>query len=228
LKKPSELEVSLENGTTVTALVYEADRPRACLLLAHGAGAGQLSSFMISFARSLSDLGIDAVTFNFPYTEQKRRLPDRRPVLESCYRSTVGTVHEQVASARRLLVAGGKSMGGRIATEIAAADPGLPLAGLVLLGYPLHPPGRQAERRDAHLPDVTQPVLFIQGSRDAFGTPDELAPVAASMSPPAIVHVVAGGDHSFKVSKAGEQASVYQSIQRAIVEWIDGLSPPRT
>jgi len=134
--------VPLESGGTVTALVYEAaaGRAGAALVLAHGAGAGQHSPFMTGFAKALASLGVDAITFNFPYTEQRRRLPDRRAALEACYRSVVHAVGRNVQSAGRFLFLGGKSMGGRIATEIAAADKHLPVSGLVLLGYPLHPP----------------------------------------------------------------------------------------
>ena len=179
---------------------------------------------MVGFADALAALGVDTATFNFPYTEQQRRLPDRRPVLESCFREVLETVRREVASAQSRLFIGGKSMGGRIATQVAAADPDRPIAGLVLLGYPLHPPGRPDQRRDAHLPDVRRPVLFVQGSRDAFGTPDELAPVTVTMSPAGTVHVVQGGDHSFKVSKTAEQPGVYAAVQRTIVEWMESVS----
>jgi predicted alpha/beta-hydrolase family hydrolase len=105
---------------------------------------------------------------------------------------------------------------------VAAADPDRTLAGLVLLGYPLHPPGRPDQRRDAHLPDVRRPVLFVQGSRDAFGTPEELTPVAATMTPPAVLLIVQGGDHSFKVSKrAVKPAST--AVRRAIAEWMEAV-----
>jgi predicted alpha/beta-hydrolase family hydrolase len=235
LKKPNELAISVDGGKTVSGLVYEADRSEgaalqagpAALILAHGAGAGQQSSFMTSFARAIAALGVDVVTFNFPYTEQKRRLPDRRPVLESCYQSAIEAVRQAVPSAHDALFIGGKSMGGRIATQVAAADVNVPVTGLVLLGYPLHPPGKPAERRDAHLPAVGRPVLFVQGSRDAFGTPEELAPVVARMSPPGVLHVVEGGDHSFKVSTRAEQANVFEEVQRSIVKWILRNLPPR-
>lgn len=175
---------------------------------------------MVGFARALAGLGVDTVTFNFLYTEQKRRLPDRRPVLESCYRAVIDLVERDVASAGQSLFIGGKSMGGRIATHVAAADPALPISGLVLIGYPLHPPGRPEDRRDAHLPDVRRPMLFVQGSRDTFGTPEELTPILARLEPPATLHVVAGGDHSFKVSKAEDQAGVHADVQRMIADWI--------
>ena len=125
---------------------------------------------MVEFAQALSALGLDVVTFNFLYTEQKRRIPDRAPVLEDCYRAVIDAVRARLDSATRALFIGGKSMGGRIATQVAAADPQLPIAGLVLLGYPLHPPGQPHKLRDAHLPLVGRPMLFVQGSRDAFGT----------------------------------------------------------
>ena len=205
----------------MTALVYRARDPgHAGLILAHGAGSGQHSPFMAGFANALSALGLETITFNFPYTEQKRRLPDRRPVLEACYRAVIDAAGGTVVGAGRSLFIGGKSMGGGIATQVAAADPERPIAGLVLLGYPLHPPGRPAERRDAHLPAVGRPMLFIQGSRDAFGTPAELSSALAPVAPPATLHVVAGGDHSFKVPRTGDQAAVYEDVQRTIATWV--------
>jgi predicted alpha/beta-hydrolase family hydrolase len=216
------------DAAAVTAQIYGATEPGldAALILAHGAGAGQHSPFMVTFAEALAARGIDVVTFNFLYTEQKRRLPDKGPALEACYRAAIGATEREVASARRALFIGGKSMGGRIATQVAAGDVTLSLAGLVLLGYPLHPPGRPEKRRDAHLPDVKRPMLFVQGSRDTFGTPTELAPILEPLSPPPVVHVVEGGDHSFKVSRAGQggQAAIYEQVQQTIASWIGGVA----
>jgi len=223
LKKPSEIAVTVGTGAATTALVYGADAPAdSALILAHGAGTGQHSTFMVDFARALSVLGLHTVTFNFLYTERKRRLPDRGPVLEDCYRAVIDAVRARLDSARRALFIGGKSMGGRIATQVAAADAALPVAGLVLLGYPLHPPGQPQKLRDAHLPSVRRPMLFIQGSRDAFGTPDELSPVLARVSPAPAVHAIAGGDHSFTLSRkdSAAQAAIYADIQQTIAAWI--------
>jgi predicted alpha/beta-hydrolase family hydrolase len=209
---------------TVTAHIYGAREPltEAALIMAHGAGAGQHSAFMIAFAEAIAALGIDVVTFNFLYIERQRRVPDKTPVLEACYRAAIDATRRELASARHALFIGGKSMGGRIATQVAAADAGSPIAGLVLLGYPLHPPGRPDKRRDAHLPDVKRPMLFVQGSRDTFGTPEELAPILAPLSPRPEVHVVEGGDHSFKVSRTGKggQAAVFEQVQQKIASWI--------
>jgi predicted alpha/beta-hydrolase family hydrolase len=242
LQNPSELIIPSETGAVTTALVYAGVRHpgrgdetatvsdthvNSTLILAHGAGAGQRSTFMASFADALSDLGLDIVTFNFPYIDQRRKIPDRAPVLEARYRDVIAEVRNEVASARRLCCIGGKSMGGRIASQVAAADLSLPVAGLVLLGYPLHPPGRPLERRDKHLAAIARPMLFVQGARDAFGTPDELTPIVQTLQPAPTLHAVPQGDHSFKVSKKdpAAQAAVYAEIQRAIVVWIRGLAP---
>lgn len=231
MKRRSELSVEVGAGAHTTALVYPAQPPGigAALILGHGAGAGQQSPFMTELAGALAALGADIITFNFLYTEQKRRLPDRAPVLETCYRAVVEAVRDHVDSARRALFIGGKSMGGRIATQIAAADADLPLAGLVLLGYPLHPPGRPDKLRDAHLPAVGRPALFVQGSRDGFGTPDELQPIFARMIPTPTIYEVIGGDHSFKLSGRDpiRQRAVHEDVQREIVRWMALIAPAR-
>jgi predicted alpha/beta-hydrolase family hydrolase len=230
-KSPSDLKIQLGAGAATTALVYPAAAPAlAALILGHGAGAGQQSPFMVDFATALADLGLDVVTFNFLYTEQRRRIPDRGPALEACYRSVIDGVREHVASARAALFIGGKSMGGRIATQVAAADSTLPVTGLVLLGYPLHPPGRLTERRDKHLPSIKRPMLFVQGSRDAFGTSAEMTPIASSLRPAATLRVVDQGDHSFKLSRKdpARQAALFSSIQHDIVAWIRDVVRPST
>jgi hypothetical protein len=214
LKKPSDI--------TIYAAGRRPQGAPAALILAHGAGAGHHSPFIVSFAQALRDLGLDVVTFNFLYIEEKRRLPDRGPVLEETYRLVIDDVRAQLESARRALFIGGKSMGGRIATQVAAADASLPVAGLVLLGYPLHPPGQPSKLRDAHLPAVRRPMLFIQGGRDTFGTPDELTPILARLSPAPVLHAIEGGDHSFKLSRKDpvRQDAVYAGIQQTIADWI--------
>lgn len=231
MKSPSELRVPLPDGAATTARVYSAGHPvvGAALVLGHGAGAGQQNAFMVEFSSALSALGLDVITFNFLYTEQLRRIPDRGPALEACYRAVVRTIHSQIASAKQALFIGGKSMGGRIATQIAAADPALPITGLVLLGYPLHPPGKPAERRDKHLPSIGRPMLFVQGSRDAFGTPEQLMPVLAALQPAPALQVVQDGDHSFKLPKKNPaaQAETYAHIQLDVVRWIQSVTDTR-
>ncbi len=232
---PDAFTVALESGQSVTALHYSAAAPASggAFIIAHGAGAGQRHPFMTAFARAVAALGFDAITFNFPYTEQGRRLPDRAPVLEGCYAAVIHATRRHIASADRWLFIGGKSMGGRMATQLAASDPALPVAGLVLLGYPLHPPGNPTKRRDAHLPAVRRPMLAIQGSRDTFGTPDELHTVFDTLTPAATIHVVDGGDHSFKVGRAAteRQRAIDEEVGRTAVDWMMTVMrscPPRT
>ena len=230
--------VTLAAGESVNALDYPADArpaaagttvvPETTLVLAHGAGAPQTHPFMTAFARGLSSRGIGVVTFNFLYKERGRRAPDPPARLEACYRSVIAAVRERKSVIGRRLLVGGKSMGGRIASQVVAADTrdgvSSGVDGLVLLGYPLHPPGRPEKLRDAHLPAITAPMLFVQGSRDTFGTPDELRPVLAGC-PAAELFVVDGGDHSFKVRgrDAPTEAQVHARVQDAIHNWIGGL-----
>ena len=222
---PRELIVDA-GGATTSALLYAATssqrRPTA-LILAHGAGAPQRHPFMVTFAHGLSERGLDVLTFNFLYAEQKRKVPDRMPQLVACYRAVIDTARREISSARERLFIGGKSMGGRAATHVAAGDAELAIDGIVLLGYPLHPPGRPDQLRDAHLPDVRRPMLFVQGARDTFGTPSELKPILASLTPLPTLHHVEGGDHSFKIAgrdAKARQSAIYTQILDTIVDWI--------
>ncbi len=223
-------------GKKVTALHYAAQgRARAALVLGHGAGADQRHAFMVKTAEALAARGIEVVTYNFLYTEEKRKAPDKNDVLEACCRAALDASHARFS--KLPLYAGGKSMGGRIASQVVAgADGGgakgtgdvrgrggvATVAGLVFLGYPLHPPGRPDQLRDAHLPRIDARMLFVQGSRDAFGTPEELAPVLARLAGRARLHVVEGGDHSFHVPKKGgvSQAEVDAGIVEVVAGWM--------
>ena len=197
---------------------YEAsgDRLNATFVFAHGAGAGQKSAFIVKLSTELAAQGIEVVTFDFPYMERGGKVPDRAPVLEAHYRDVI----ERIGAEGRTppLFIGGKSMGGRIATQVAAADRSLPIAGLVLFGYPLHPPGQPHKRRDAHLAAVGRPMLVVQGSRDAFGTPAELAPAFSTLNPPATVHVIEGGDHSF--AAGSRKPAPIAAIATTTRDWI--------
>jgi uncharacterized protein len=221
---PEVFQVMVTPNQSVTAIEYPATAPDptgATLVLGHGAGANQTSAFIVAFATALAARGIATVTFNFLYSEQRRRLPDPKAVLEACYRAVIEAVRRRAADRPGKLAIGGKSMGGRIASQVAATDIG-ELAGLVFLGYPLHPPGRTDRLRAAHLRDVRAPMLFVQGSRDAFGTPDELQPILRSLDACADLYIVEGGDHSFKVRKSLgiNQKEVYRSIQDHIETWL--------
>jgi predicted alpha/beta-hydrolase family hydrolase len=215
------IEVEVAPGQKVTATIYPAQKGKQAgitLILGHGAGAGQGSSFMVSFASALSGRGIDTVTFDFLYMAQGRRLPDPKDKLEACYRAVIAEVARRTPGK---LAIGGKSMGGRIASQVAAGD-ARDVAGLVLLGYPLHPPGKPEQLRDKHLAAIKAPMLFVQGARDTFGTPDELRPILGKLKAPAELFEVAGGDHSFKVLKrAGfSQEATYEMVLERIEHWL--------
>jgi predicted alpha/beta-hydrolase family hydrolase len=205
-------------------------RLNTLLVLAHGAGAGQLHPFMVRYARGLAARGLDVFTFDFPYIEAKRRTPDRAPVLEESFLRVIGQAAAAAGAAAGRLLIGGKSMGGRIATHLAAAPdrwpPGAPpLAGVVVLGYPLRPPGGGSRTdRVSHLFDIHVPTLIVQGTRDSFGGPADIRAALQGRQPPVAIHEVDGGDHSFAVPKAAgkTQMEVDTQIWDAILSWSRG------
>jgi predicted alpha/beta-hydrolase family hydrolase len=197
--------------------LYRSARPFAALVLAHGAGAGQHSPFMVEVSKGLASRGLSIATFDFAYMEQGRSAPDRAPVCEERWRAAIAGARAALPDLP--LFIGGKSFGGRMASHVASQGGAGPLAGLVFLGYPLHPPGRPDQRRDAHLPAIAEPMLFVQGSRDTFGTTDEIRALLPRLQR-ATIHEVIEGDHSFKVPKrAGTPAAVMGAVMDAVAEW---------
>jgi uncharacterized protein len=227
--EPEQLVVTINERDSVTALLYAASkktRVGITVILGHGAGSNQTSPFMRLFAIGLAERGLDAMTFNFVYMEQGRGVPDPKPKLEACYRAVIDAAFAHKKLKGNRLVIGGKSMGGRIASQVAAEDVNdsvNQVAGLVCLGYPLHPPGKPEKMRDAHLKSIHAPMLFIQGSRDAFGLPEELRTVIKRDRLPATLQVIDGGDHSFKVPKSSPltQSQVYETTLDQIASWCD-------
>jgi predicted alpha/beta-hydrolase family hydrolase len=161
---------------------------------------------------------VSAATFDFPYMTARRSAPDRAEVLEQCWRDAVAAARETFK--RLPLFIGGKSMGGRIASHIASQGCD-GISGLIFLGYPLHPPGKPQQRRDAHLPAIREPMLFVQGSRDPFGTAEEIRALVPALQR-ATIHEVAGGDHSFKISGRGapKPDAVLASLLDVVRDWI--------
>jgi predicted alpha/beta-hydrolase family hydrolase len=222
---PDELIVPLEGGGETSALRYAAEDPRApVLVLAHGAGAGQRSQFMTAFSGAMQARGITAVTFDFPYMRHHRRAPDRAPVLEATWRAVLQHITAGGAGPARVVI-GGKSMGGRIASHVLS-DPARPLpsvVGLVLLVYPLHPPGQPDRLRTAHLPLLGTPTLVVQGSHDAFGAEQEVREAFAAVRASVDWLIVPGGDHSFKVRRAGRtQAEIFEDVYATVARWVHG------
>ena len=223
-----KLTVEVNDKEAVTALLYPAakkNRAAITVLLGHGAGANQTSGFMRMFAIGLSARGLDVMTFNFIYMEQGRSVPDQKPKLEACFSAVIEAAFKHKKLKSNQLVVGGKSMGGRIASQVIAADEDSKVAGLVFLGYPLHPPGQSTKLRVEHLVHVGKPMLFVQGTRDALGTPDEVQPHIKDLRPAAEIYVIEGGDHSFKAPKkfGVPQEQIYEAAMNKIDSWVRAL-----
>ncbi len=195
-----ELKFTASSGAgEVSALVMRPPDARAMLVIGHGAGAGMRHAFMDAVARRLADRGVATFRYQFPFMETGGRRPDPRPVL-------LATVRAAVAAARARppdlpLFAGGKSMGGRMTSMAAAETPLEAVRGIVFLGFPLHPAGRPASDRAAHLSRVTVPMLFLNGTRDKLAKLELLEVVCEGLDKPTRLHVVDGADHSFAVLK---------------------------
>jgi predicted alpha/beta-hydrolase family hydrolase len=171
---------------------------------------------MVKMAKAIASHGIDVVTFNFLYTEAGRRTPDKNDVLEATWLAAIAAVQARKDLPTERLFIGGKSMGGRIATQVAAKQ-GAGIAGLILLGYPLHPPAQPQKLRSEHLPRVGVPMLFVQGQRDTFGTPEELGPIVKRLSAGTRLFVIDGGDHSLTRPKSSGE-TLEQTIDRVAAE----------
>jgi hypothetical protein len=232
--------VELDGGSAVTAVLYPAADPAiATIVLAHGAGSNQLSGFMVGFATALAERRLDVVTFNFPFTERGKKMPDPQPVLEGCYRAVLAHVAADPVMGARPLFIGGKSLGGRMASHVAAARDAAEsdavtwwdrLRGLVFLGYPLHPPGKPQQVRVSHLPQITHPIFIVQGAKDAFGTPAELRAFFDVLAAPSELYVVDQGNHSLEVPKRSgiPQAQVFAQAQDRIAAWVSERAAPAT
>ncbi|MCA1558945.1 MAG: dienelactone hydrolase family protein [Acidobacteria bacterium] len=197
--------------------VYPSAHAFSALVVAHGAGAGQTNPWLVRMAGGLAERGVTAATFDFGYMAAGRKFPDAPAVLETRWREIVDRA--RAALPPLPLFIGGKSMGGRIASQIAAKGVD-GVTGLIFFGYPLHPPGKPQQRRDTHLPAITHPMLFIQGSADTFGKADEIRALIPSLQR-AELHEVAGGDHSLKVKGgAARQATVAAEVIDTAVTWM--------
>jgi uncharacterized protein len=209
---------SIETGSGPVPVI--ADRKKgapAAVVLAHGAGAGMRSEFMQTIADALVGGGLDVWRFDFPYMARGRSSPDRAPVLEETWRLVIG----HVRSATKLpLFVGGKSMGGRIASQVVAA--GTDVAGLVFLGYPLHPPGKPERSRADHLAAIKRPMLFVEGTRDSFCPLDKLEEILSEIDAPTEIVVISDGDHSFKVRKSSGRSTpdAWNEVSGTVRDWV--------
>jgi uncharacterized protein len=202
----------------VSSVWDSAKDPKAFCVLGHGAGAGMGSDYMETFARGFSERQISVFRFNFAYTESGKRSPDKQPVLEATMQAAIETAREKSGAVP--LFAGGKSLGGRIASHVVAN--GADVAGLVFLGYPLHPPGRPDRIRDDHLRNIRVPMLFVEGTRDPFCPLETLERVRSKLSAKTKVVVIEDGDHSLKVRKSSgrDTREVWQEAIDRAADWM--------
>jgi len=201
-------------GGTVSGVWHHPHQGKTYVLLAHGAGGNLHTPGLVHYAEALAARGVGAVRFNFPYAEAERKIPDPPTRLEACFRA----VAEEVRARAAALFLGGRSMGGRIASHLLAD--GFAAEGLIFLSYPLHPPGQPQRLRAAHLKEISVPMLFLQGSQDAFarmnllrGTVDEL--------PTATLHVLDGADHGLRIKGRPEEEVITELVDVTLA-WMQG------
>lgn len=219
-----EVTIEVPGSGRVSGLFRRPASSEALLVLAHGAGAGMRHPFMEAVAELLADRGVATLRYQFPYMEAGGKRPDRPPRAHATVRAAVGHARELADGAP--ILAGGKSFGGRMTSGAAAESPLEGVRGLVFLGFPLHPAGRPGTDRAAHLADVTVPMLFLQGTRDALAHLDLLRPVITRLGDLATLHVVDGADHSFHVLKRSGRtnAQALEELATVIQQFAAGSS----
>jgi predicted alpha/beta-hydrolase family hydrolase len=203
----------------VSALLLRPEDARWLLVLAHGAGAGMSHPFMSAVSEELASQGIATFRYQFPYMEQGGGRPDPPSVLVATVRSAVAGAME--AAGDLPLIAGGKSLGGRMTSTACAQAPLPQIRGLVFFGFPLHPPGQPSTNRADHLRAVNLPLLFLQGTRDKLAELDLLRPVCDQLGDRAELHVIEGADHSFHVLKRSGRSDreVLEKLGKIVASW---------
>jgi len=223
-----ELKLDIERVGTVSALLTEpagsqSTKPRAGFVFAHGAGAGMTQTFMQRTAAGLAKRNIASLRYQFPYMEKGSRRPDSPTIAHAVVRAAVAEAARQCPGL--VLIAGGKSFGGRMTSQAQALAPLPGVRGLAFFGFPLHPDGKPSTERANHLTKVDIPMLFLQGTRDRLADLSYLEPVVKKLGPKAKLHEVAWGDHSFHVlAKSGRSNDeAMEEVLDAFAAWVDEL-----
>ena len=216
-------QVAVGDNRSITAVVSRplTPRPRWLFIYAPGAGSNVNDPFGTYASQQLPDHGIAVARFQFPYMEARTRRPDTPTILEATWRQII----EHLRSECPKIAVGGRSMGGRIASQVVAK--GVNVDALALLAYPLHPPGNPGRIRDAHFPNINVPTQFCSGTRDTFATPDELMEASTKVSR-AKVHILEGADHGFAVLKSSGQTrqDVWDAVISGLVSFVSELDDP--
>lgn len=223
--KNEPVSIPITGGGKVSGILSIPDSGQrdTAVMVAHGAGNDMNTPLLAYFAEGLADSGYLCLRFNFPYREQGKKSPDSQGVLYEAWRGAFRALAGHAAFRPGHIVAAGKSMGGRIASQMVAENE-LPAERLIFLGYPLHAPGRTDRLRDGHLYQIAAPMLFFAGTRDALCDLQLLRQVLAGVTAPWDLEVVEGGDHSFQTPKsyAVAPSEIYGRILRRTVEWLGG------
>jgi predicted alpha/beta-hydrolase family hydrolase len=218
-----EMRFAVENADEVSAILQQPEEARFMLVLAHGAGAGMTHPFMTALAGELERLGLATLRYQFPYMQQRRRAPDSPAVLTATVAAAVQAAGRAVPGLP--LLAGGKSMGGRMTSTAAAERKIEDVRGIVFFGFPLHPPSRPGMKRAEHLKNVSAPMLFLQGTRDDLADLNLLRPICSELGARATLRVIDGADHSFHMlKKSGKtDAEVLRGLAETTVKWADKI-----
>jgi hypothetical protein len=216
--------VRIDAAHSVSALLMEPRYATACLVLAHGAGAGMTHPFMNAAAKGLAARRIATLRYQFPYMEQGTKRPDAAPLAQATVRAAVAEAHKRLPELP--LFAGGKSFGGRMTSQAQAQAPLDAVRGLVFFGFPLHAAGKPSDQRAAHLFQVSVPMLFLQGNKDKLADLTLLEPLLQNLRPGASFHIVADADHSFHVpARSGRRdADVMAEILDMVAGWTGKLN----
>ena len=222
------ITIAGDHDIHVSGLLQTPPQPRACYVLAHGAGAGMNHRFLAAVAAELSQRGIATLRYQFPYMEHGAKRPDPPHLAHATVRAAVAAAQQAMPGVA--LIAGGKSFGGRMTSQAQAKAPLQGVRGLAFLGFPLHPAGKPSRDRAEHLFDVHTPMLFLQGTRDTLAMLDQLEPVCAALGPRATLKLFADADHSFHVpARTGRNdAQVLGDVLDALAAWTDEVlkAPP--
>ena len=217
------VEITVDDARRVSGLLQMPERARACLVLAHGAGAGMRHPFLAAVTTDLAAQGIATLRYQFPYMERRSRRPDSPATCHATVRAAV--IAAAALAPAMPLFAGGKSFGGRMTSQAQSVDPLPRVRGLAFLGFPLHPPGQPSESRAEHLARVQIAILFLQGTRDDFAKLELIQPVVSRLGDRARLQLFPDADHSFHVParSARTDAEVRGDLIRTLAAWMQSV-----
>jgi predicted alpha/beta-hydrolase family hydrolase len=220
---PTPLSIAVDDAHTVSALLTVPEGARACYVFAHGAGAGMTHPAMAASAQALAAIGMASLRFQFPYMERGAGRPDLPALCHATIRAAVAEAGRR--SPGLPLLAGGRSFGGRMTSQAQALTPLPHVLGLVFYAFPLHPSGHPGDERARHLSQVSIPMLFLQGDRDALAQIDCLEPVVRRLAPRATLRLIAGADHAFELPARSARSAVEVQAELAlrVRDWLQSL-----